>query len=94
MLISYLEANSVEKSEKCVAEGSQYAQWIGLYLIFHLSWVLGLFVHGRLQNLKTSEDTLGHDIPPLMSLTIFLRLLNEEASELKATISFSLVMMS
>ena len=34
-------------------EGSKYAHWIGLYLSFHLSWVLGPFVYGRLQNLKT-----------------------------------------
>ena len=50
------------RSEKCVAEGSKYAHWIGLYPRFHLSWVLGPFVHGRLQNMKTSEDTLDHDI--------------------------------
>jgi len=49
-------------SEKRSAEGSKYAHWIGLYLSFHLSWVLGPFVHGRLQNLKTSEDIFGHDI--------------------------------
>jgi len=48
--------------EKCVAE--KYAHWIGLYLSFLLSWVLGPFVHGRLQNLKTSKDTFGHDITP------------------------------
>ena len=52
-------------SEKCITEGSQYAHWIGLYLSLHLSWVLGPFIHGRLQNLKTSEDTFGHDITPL-----------------------------
>jgi len=39
--------------------------WIGLCLSFHLGWVFGPFVHGRLQNLKTSEDTLGHDRTPL-----------------------------
>jgi len=50
--------------EKCVAEGSKCAHWIGLYLSFHLSWVLSPFVHGRLQNLKTNEDTFGHDITP------------------------------
>jgi len=58
------------QSEKCVAEGSKYAYWIGLYLSFHLSWVLGSFVHGRLQNLKTSEDTFGHDITALTSFYI------------------------
>jgi len=35
-----------------------------------LSWVLGPFVHGRLQNLKTSEDTFGHDITPLRDFTL------------------------
>jgi len=53
------------RSEKCVAEGSKYAHLIGLYLSFHRSWVLGPFIHGRLQNLKTSGDTFGHDITPL-----------------------------
>ena len=43
--------------EKCVTEGSKYAHWIGLYLSFHLNWVLGPFVRGRLQNLQTSEVT-------------------------------------
>jgi len=32
---------------------------------FHMSWVLGPFDHGRLQNMKTNEDTFGHDITPL-----------------------------
>jgi len=54
------------QSEKCVAKGSKHAYWIGLYLSFHLNWVLGPSVHGRLQNLKTSEDTFGHDITPLI----------------------------
>ena len=53
------------RSEKYIAEGSKYAQWIGLYLSFHFNLVLGPFVPGRLQNLKTSEDTFGHDITPL-----------------------------
>ena len=52
-------------SDKCVIEGSKSAHWIGLYLSFHLRWVLGPFVHGRIQNLKTNEDTFGHDIAPL-----------------------------
>ena len=43
------------QSEKCVAEGSKYAHWIGLHLSFHLNWVLGPFVHGRIQNLQTSH---------------------------------------
>ena len=42
-------------------------QWMGLYLSFHLSRVLGPSVHGRLQNHKTSEDTFGHDITPLIA---------------------------
>jgi len=46
------------RSEKCVAEGSKYAHWIGLYQSFHLNCVLGPFVHSRLQNLQTSEVTL------------------------------------
>jgi len=53
------------RSEKYAAEGSKYAHWIGLYLSFHLNWALGPFVHGRLQNLQTSEDTLAHVITPL-----------------------------
>ena len=43
------------RSEKHVIEGSKYAHWIGLYLSLHLNWVLGPFVHGRLQNLQTSH---------------------------------------
>ena len=54
-----------QRSEKYVIEGSKYAHWIGLYLSFHLNWVLGPFVHDRLQNLQTSEVTFGHDITPL-----------------------------
>jgi len=53
------------RSEKCVTKGSKYAHLKGLYLSFHLNWVLGPFVQGRLQNLKASEDTFGHDIIPL-----------------------------
>jgi len=52
-------------SEKCVTEGSKNAHWIRLYLSFHLSWVFGPFVHGRLQNLQKSEDTLEHVLTPL-----------------------------
>jgi len=48
--------------KKYVAEGSKYAHWIGLYLSFHLNWVLGPFVHCRLQNLQTSEVTFAHVI--------------------------------
>ena len=67
VLISYLEANSGDRrSEKCVAEGSKYAHLTGLYLRFHLNWVLGPFVHGRLQNLQTSEVTFAHVMTALM----------------------------
>ena len=52
-------------SEKCIAEGSEYAHWIELYLSFHLNWVLGPFVHGRLQNLQTNEVTFAYVITPL-----------------------------
>jgi len=51
--------------EKYIIEGSKYAHWIGLYLSFHLNWVLGPFVHGRLQNLQTSEVTFAHVMTPL-----------------------------
>ena len=47
---------------------SKYVHGIGLYLSVHLSQVLGPFVHGRLQNLRTSEDTFGRDITPLISI--------------------------
>ena len=53
--------------KKCVTEG-EYAHWIGLYLSFHLSWVLGPFVHGRLQNL--SENTFGRDITPVWDFSL------------------------
>jgi len=53
------------RSEKYVLKDSKYAHWIGLYLSFHLNWVLGPFVHGRLQNLRTSEVTFAHVITPL-----------------------------
>jgi len=53
------------RSEKYVVKGSKYAHWIGLYLSLHLNWVLGPFVHGRLQNLQTSEVTFAHVITPL-----------------------------
>jgi len=55
------------RSEKYVVEGSKYAHWIRLYLSFHLNWVLGPFVHGRLQNLQTSEVTFAHVETPLMN---------------------------
>jgi len=54
-----------QRSEKYVVEGSKYAHLIGLNLSFRLRWVLGPFAHGRLQNLKTNQDTFGHDITPL-----------------------------
>ena len=53
------------RSDKCVAEGSKYAHWIGLFLSFHLNWAFGPFVHGRLQDLQTSEVTFVHVIAPL-----------------------------
>jgi len=53
-----------QQSEKYIAEGSKYANWIVLYLSIHLNWVLGPFVHGRVQNLQTSEVTLAHVITP------------------------------
>jgi len=59
------------RSEKYVIEGSKYARWIGLYLSFHLNWVLGLFVHGRLQNLQTSEVTFAHVITPFRFVGFF-----------------------
>jgi len=65
VLISYLKVNSVAStSEKCIAEGSKYAHWIGLYLSFHLSWVLGPLFHGRPQKMKTTEDNFCHAITP------------------------------
>jgi len=57
------------RSEKYAAEGSKYVHWIGLYLSFHLNWVLGLFVRGRLQNLHSSEVTFAHVITPLSFTT-------------------------
>ena len=59
------------RSKKYVLEGSKYAHWIGLYLRFHLNWVLGLFVHGRLQNLQTSEVTFVHVITPLRTMSAY-----------------------
>jgi len=53
------------RSERNIIEGSKYAHWIGLYLSFLLNWVLGPFVHVRLQNLQTSEVTFAHVITPL-----------------------------
>ena len=53
-------------SEKYVTEGSKYTHWLGLYLSFRLSWVLGSLVYSRLQNLKTSEATFGHSLTTLI----------------------------
>jgi len=50
------------RSEKYVIEGSKCGHWIGQYLSFHLNWVLGPFVHGRLQILQTTEVTFAHVI--------------------------------
>ena len=65
MLVSSRPIPVRRRSEKYVILGSKYAHWIGLYLSFHLNWVLGPFVHGRLQNLQTSEVTFAHAITPL-----------------------------
>jgi len=72
------------RSEKYVVEGSMYAHWIGLYLSFHLNWVLDPFVHGRLQILQTSEVTFARVIAPLnqngsfhLILQCFVRLQRE-----------------
>ena len=54
--------------EKYVINGSKYAHWIGLYLSFHLNWILGPFVHSRLQNLQTSEVTFAHVITLLINV--------------------------
>ena len=53
---------SIDGLKSTSSTGSKYAHWIGLYLSFHLNWVLGPFVHGRLQNLQTSEVTFVHVI--------------------------------
>jgi len=68
VLISYLEANSGASTvwKVYVVEGSKNAHWIGLHLSFHLTWVLGPSVHGKLQNLQTSEVTFAHVITPLI----------------------------
>jgi len=50
------------RSEKCVGEGSKYAQWIGLYLSFYSDWLLSPFVHGRHQNMRTSKHTFGYGL--------------------------------
>jgi len=52
------------RSEKYVAEGSRYAHWIGLYLRYHSNWLLGLCVHGRLYNLRTSKVTFALVVTP------------------------------
>jgi len=54
-----------QRSEKYVVVGSKYAHRIELYLSFHLKWVLGPFVHDRLQNLQINEVTVAHVITPL-----------------------------
>ena len=57
-----------QRSEKCIAEGTRHAHWIGLYIIFHLNWVLGPFVRGRLHNLQTSGATFARVITPLITV--------------------------
>ena len=66
-----------QQSEKYVGEGSEYAHWIGLDLSFYLNWVLGPVVHGRLQNLQTSEDTFAHVITPLNRFATCLSIVNK-----------------
>jgi len=58
--------------EKSTSSRAEYAHWIGLHLCFHLNWVLGPFVHGRLQNLQTSEVTFAHVITPLNRICIVI----------------------
>jgi len=61
------------RSEKY--EGAKYAYWIGLYLSFHVNWVLGPFVHGRLQNLQTSEVTyFAYVITPLSFIQSYVQI--------------------
>jgi len=67
-----------QRSEKYIAEGSKYAHWIRLYLSFHLNWVLGPFVHRRLQILQTSEVTFGYVIIPLSKCANSLSLQKEK----------------
>ena len=69
------------RSEKCVTEGSKYPHWIGLYLSFHLTWVLGPFVHGRLHNMQTSEDTFAHAITLLNSIYCHVSLNHSEYND-------------
>ena len=70
------------RSEKYIIEGSKYAHWIGLYLSFHLNWVLGPSVHGRLQNLQTNEVTFAHAITPLISLFAYFHSSNASYARL------------
>ena len=59
------------RSEKYVIESSKYAHWIGLYLSFHMNWVLGPFVHSKLPNLEISEVTFVHVITPLSHKSLY-----------------------
>ena len=80
VLISYLKVNSVASTVwKVYHPDSKYTHWIGLYLSFHLSWVMGPFVHGRLQNLKTSEDTFRHDIMPLTLVYLTIKVCDTDS---------------
>jgi len=65
-----------QRFEKCVAEDSEYAHWIGLYLSIHMNWVLGPFVHGRLQNLQTNEVTFAHVVTPLKLNDLYCKIHN------------------
>jgi len=69
------------RSEKYVIEGSKYAHWIGLYLSFHLNWVLGPFVHGRLQNLQTSHFCPCHNPFKQRAQNLTLKLLSKHCEQ-------------
>jgi len=40
---------------------------------------MGPFVHGRLQNLKTSEDTFRHDIMPLTLVYLTIKVCDTDS---------------
>jgi len=62
------------RSHKGTQDDYRYARWIGLYLSFHSSWVLGPFVHGRVQHLQTNEDTFGHVLISLIRIQGYIHL--------------------
>ena len=65
--------------EKYIVRGFKYAHWIGLYVSFHLNWVLDPFVHGKLENLQTSEVTFARVITPLQSLYTQMKTFTDHA---------------